>query len=158
MSRFLTMTAAFALGIGVFGNADVAFAKDKTGGAHCPPGLAKKSPACVPPGLANKGVRYEDDRRDDDRYEHRDDYEHDDYSDRYDRIRVGDRIVLNGDDYTVVKSDSDRIVLRRDDTIYRLPRLGDASDYVRMGDAIVKVDRKTKAALQIIELADLILS
>ncbi len=24
-------------------------------GTHCPPGLAKKSPQCVPPGLAKKG-------------------------------------------------------------------------------------------------------
>ena len=30
-------------------------AKNKHGGQHCPPGLAKKNPPCVPPGLAKKG-------------------------------------------------------------------------------------------------------
>lgn len=36
---------------------------------HCPPGLAKKSPACVPPGQAKKGYYRVGDRydRDDDR-------------------------------------------------------------------------------------------
>jgi len=32
---------------------------------HCPPGLAKKSPACVPPGLAKKGVTDREWRRGD---------------------------------------------------------------------------------------------
>lgn len=125
------------------------------GPKHCPPGLAKKDPACVPPGQAKKDVRYDDDRRD-----HDDDYSRDDdwHDDRFDRIRVGDRVVLNGDDYTVVRADDGRIVLRRDDTLYRLPRAGDGSDYVRMGDVIVRVDPKTKAIVDWIKLTDLILS
>lgn len=32
---------------------------------HCPPGLAKKTPACVPPGLANKGATGREWRRGD---------------------------------------------------------------------------------------------
>ncbi|PTX55760.1 hypothetical protein C8N43_0402 [Litoreibacter ponti] len=51
---------------------DKPFKKNKLRGAqaqsHCPPGLAKKSPACVPPGLAKKqglqrGDRYTGDGR-----------------------------------------------------------------------------------------------
>jgi hypothetical protein len=80
-------------------------AKDK----HCPPGLAKKSPACVPPGQAKKR-RYRYPERGDriDRY---------DYSwlrdyDRYDLPRlprgqryyvVGDRIYrVNQDTYEIL--------------------------------------------------------
>ena len=33
--------------------------------AHCPPGLAKKTPACVPPGQARKGVTAREWRRGD---------------------------------------------------------------------------------------------
>ncbi len=122
------------------------------GPKHCPPGLAKKNPACVPPGQAKKGVRA-DDTYTDDRYER----DHDDwYGDRYDRIRVGDRIVLEGEEYTVVRSENGRVVLRRHDTLYRLPRIGDGSEYVRMGDVIVKVDPKTRAIVEWIRLTDLI--
>ena len=115
------------------------------GPKHCPPGLAKKSPACVPPGQATKGAAYSDDR--------------DDYvkEDRYSELRVGDRVVLDGDEYVVIKA-GETVVLRRNDTIYRLPRIDDGSDYVRVGNVIVKVDRKTKAVFELIELADLILS
>ena len=104
------------------------------GPKHSPPGLAKKNPACVPPGQAKKGATYSDDR--------------DDYvkEDRYSEIRVGDRVVLDGQEYVVVAS-GDTVVLRRNDTIYRLPRIGDGSDYVRVGNVIVKVDRKTDLIL-----------
>ncbi|MBY6046893.1 excinuclease ABC subunit A [Vannielia litorea] len=47
----------------------------------CPPGLAKKSPACVPPGQAKKRVRADDDR--------------------HYRINVGSR--LDRDDYVIVR-------------------------------------------------------
>ena len=116
-----------------------------SGPKHCPPGLAKKSPACVPPGQAKKA-----------RARDADDWKRDSVRD-YSDIRVGDRIVLNGDDYTVVRT-GDRIVLRRDDDFYRLPRPRADQDYVRVGNVIVKVDRKTKAVFEIIELADLILN
>ncbi len=122
------------------------------GPKHCPPGLAKKNPTCVPPGQAKKGVRA-DDTYTDDRYER----DHDDwYGDRYDRIRVGDRVILEGEEYTVVRSENGRVVLRRNDTLYRLPRIGDGSEYVRMGDVIVKVDPKTRAIVEWIRLTDLI--
>ena len=142
-------TLIFTLTIAALSLPGAAIAKSPK---HCPPGLAKKNPACVPPGQAKKGVRY-DDKYTDDRYEH-----DDDYGDRYDRIRVGDRVVLNGDEYTVVRAEDGRVVLRRDDRLYRLPRIGDGSDYVRMGDVIVRVDPKTKAIVDWIRLTDLILS
>lgn len=133
------------------------------GPKHCPPGLAKKTPACVPPGQAKKGARYDDDRYDRDHVRDRGDrytddrYDDDDwYGDRYDRIRVGDRVILEGEEYTVVRVDDGRVVLRRDDTIYRLPRVRDGWEYVRMGDVIVKVDPKTRAIVEWIRLTDLI--
>ena len=139
------LTAAFAAG--------PAAAKPK----HCPPGLAKKTPACIPPGQAKKGdtARYDDKdryrdetRRDDDRY---------DRADAYEILRIGDRVIFEGEEYIVVRT-GDRTVLRREDDYYRLPRLDDGSEYVRVGDVILKVDRKTRALFEIIELADLILN
>ena len=121
------------------------------GSKHCPPGLAKKTPTCVPPGQAKKGVRTDDTYRDD-RYEYDDDW----HGDRYDRIRVGDRVILEGEEYTVVRVGDGRVVLRRNDTLYRLPRIVDGSEYVRMGDVIVKVDPKTRAIVEWIRLTDLI--
>ena len=56
----------------------------------------------------------------------------------------------------MVRSDDGRVVLRRNDTLYRLPRTGDGSEYVRMGDVIVKVDPKTRAVVEWIRLTDLI--
>ena len=135
------------------------------GPKDCPPGLAKKSPACVPPGLARKGVT-RDDHRDRDRFEDRADRDHDDWDrddwDRYDEddyrvLRVGDRVVLDGREYVVVDT-RDGTLIRRDDRTWRLPRLDDGSEYVRVGDAIIRVDRRTRAVLDLIELTDLILS
>lgn len=154
------MKLALALSALMAVSAAPALAKSK----NCPPGLAKKTPACVPPGQAKKGVSYEDRRdRDHDRYE-RDDDDHvrdrdwyDQRRDDYTRIRTGDRVVLNDRVYTVVRADRDRIVLEREGERYRLPRLDDDADYVRVGHAILRVDRKTRAVFEIIELADLIL-
>lgn len=142
-------TLALSLMIAAVSLPGAAMAK---GPKHCPPGLAKKNPACVPPGQAKKGVRA-DDTYTDDRYEREED---DWYGDRYDRIRVGDRVILEGEEYTVVRADDGRVVLRRNDTLYRLPRVGDGSEYVRMGDVIVKVDPKTRAIVEWIRLTDLI--
>lgn len=119
---------------------------DAKGAKHCPPGLAKKSPACMPPGQAKKAYRADKT----DSYERYDD-------ERYAPVRVGDRVILGDQEYIVVSS-GDRIVLERDDARYRLPRISDGSDYVRIGDVIVRVDAKTKAVFELIELADLILS
>ena len=135
------------------------------GPKHCPPGLAKKSPACVPPGQAKKNVRSDDrdrhDYRDHDEARDRDrDEWHDRYGDRADEyrvLRVGDRVIFQGEEYIVVRT-GDRTVLRRGDDWYHLPRADDGSEYVRIGNAILKVDQKTKAVFQIIELADLILN
>ena len=116
-------------------------------GKHCPPGLAKKTPACVPPGLAQKGVTADDrgfdvgDRIPDTEYV---------------VLREGDRVIFEGREYLVVDTDNGT-VLRRDDDFFRLPRESD-SDYVRIGDALVKVNRETKQVIDFIRLADLILS
>lgn len=131
---------------------------------NCPPGLAKKSPACVPPGLARKGVTerdYREMRRDEDRYRE-DDYVYDRYRrgdrlprDRYVILEEGDRVVFEGREYIVVDTDNGT-VLRRGDDWYRLPRYDD-SQYVRIGDQILRVDRETKQVIELIELVDLIL-
>lgn len=123
------------------------------GPKHCPPGLAKKKPACVPPGLAMKGKATSDD----DDQDYPEDIAQDDIAeDDYYVLQTGDRVIFEGEEYTVVRT-GDRTVLKRGDDWYRLPRLDDGYDYVRVGNAIVQVDRKTKAVFQIIELADLIL-
>ena len=134
-------------------------AKDK----GCPPGLAKKTPACVPPGLAKKGVTkrdFEEIRSEDDE---EDDYVYDRWrrgdrlpSDRYVILDEGDRVIFEGQEYIVVDTDNGT-VLRRGDDWYRLPRYDD-SEYVRIGDAIIRVNRETKQVIDLIRLADLILS
>lgn len=130
-------------------------------GKKCPPGLAKKSPACVPPGLAKKGVTRDDYVRERD-YDD-DDYVYDDWRrgdrlprDRYVILDEGDRVIFEGEEYIVVDTDNGT-VLRRGDDWYRLPRY-DNSEYVRIGDAILRVDRETKQVIDLIRLADLILS
>ena len=125
----------------------------------CPPGLAKKTPACVPPGQAKKGVTAEEwatrDRSDDDddRY---------DVGDRVDRDRYvilseGDRVIFDGEEYVVVDTDNGT-VLRRGDDWYRLPRYDDGTEYVRIGDSILRVNRDTQQVIEFMRLADLILS
>lgn len=49
MPRLSTLFAA-ALAVGIVGVSAPADAQPK----HCPPGLAKKNPPCIPPGLAGK--------------------------------------------------------------------------------------------------------
>src|SRR6056297_1924722 len=113
---------------------------------NCPPGLAKKSPACVPPGQAKKGVTAEE--------WHRGDRVSDD---RYDVLRDGDRIVYDGREYRIVERNG-RLVLRRDGDFYDLPRQERGRDYVRIGDQILSVNRETKQVIDVIRLVDLILS
>lgn len=119
------------------------------GPKHCPPGLAKKTPTCVPPGQAKKGKTTS--------YDDREVRQDDDRAEDYRILRIGDRVIFEGQEYTVVQT-GDETVLRRDDDWYRLPRYDDGSEYVRVGDVILRVNRKTKAVFQIIELADLILN
>lgn len=127
-------------------------AVDAKGPKHCPPGLAKKTPSCVPPGQAKKSKTYEDQSSgyDNDRY---------DRGDRitdYTVLRVGDRVIFEGQEYTVVDTDGNT-VLRRGDDLYRLPVFGDGSEYVRVGDAILRVSPETRTVIDFIRLADLIL-
>ena len=147
MTRILTFATAFALVMAA--SPDAGFAKSK-GGKHCPPGLAKKNPPCVPPGLAKKSRTdsYDQNDREDDLADR---YDNDDYE----TLRTGDVVRVNGQDYIVVRT-GDRIVLKRDDNWFDLP--GTRDDYVRVGDSLIRVDRKTKAAIEIIQLADLILN
>ena len=71
-------------------------------------------------------------------------------------LAEGDRVSFDGREYVVVDTDNGT-VLRRGDDWYRLPR-DRTSDYVRIGDALVKVNRETKQVIDFIRLADLILS
>ncbi|MFD1794512.1 hypothetical protein FQV27_07510 [Paracoccus aurantiacus] len=99
----------------------------------CPPGLAKKDPACVPPGQAKKYNHERD--RDGDRDHVRD---HDRDRDHY---RTGD--VFRVGDYTIIR-DLDRYGLeRRDD--WR---------YYRDGDRAYRVDSNTRKVLAVVELID----
>jgi hypothetical protein len=82
------------------------------GPAHCPPGLAKKNPPCVPPGQAKSwsvGDRYDG---------------------RWDRV---------------------------DWWRYDLPRPGRTESWVRVGDVILRVDDQTRAILDIVRLAAVVL-
>ena len=143
------MKASLIAALAAFAMASVPIIADAAGksGKHCPPGLAKKTPACVPPGLAKKGVTAEDRGYD--------------IGDRipdteYVILAEGDRVIFEGREYVVVDTDNGT-VLRRGDDWYRLPR-DSYSDYVRIGDALVKVNRETKQVIDLIRLADLILS
>ena len=134
---------------------DLASAKDKHHGAKvqhvaggCPPGLAKKSPACIPPGQAKKlDGRHDDDRRvcidRKGAYVEREDAFR--YNDRYDQVysyRVGDR--LRGD-YVLIPSPD----------LYGLDRYG---TYYRAGDGVYQVDKDTMEVMAIIGLASRLLN
>ena len=54
------MTRAEYLAIGLAALMATGFPPAQAGPKGCPPGLAKKSPACVPPGLAKSGYRVGD--------------------------------------------------------------------------------------------------
>lgn len=122
--RFVLILAAFTMG---FGAQDVA-----AGNNGCPPGLAKKSPACVPPGLAKK--QFDADRHHDGRYH---DHKYDG-----DRYRRGD--ILRGD-YIVVR-DPYRYGLNRDHT------------YVHVGNYVYRIDRNTREILDLIGAVSAILN
>ena len=99
--RSLLLLPAVLAALSISGGA---MAKNK----HCPPGLAKKSPACVPPGQAKK-------RRDPRRGDRIDDY--DDYSwlrdyDRYNlpRLPRGQRYYVLGNRIYTVNQDTYEIL------------------------------------------------
>ncbi len=122
------------------------------GPKHCPPGLAKKNPSCVPPGQAKKSKTYEDQSS----VSNKDDYGRGDQIEDYTVLRVGDRVIFEGQEYVVVDTNGST-VLRRGDDLYRLPVIGDGSEYVRVGDAILRVSPETRTVIDFIRLADLIL-
>ena len=145
--------------------ADMALAKNHKA-AGCPPGLAKKDPACVPPGQAKKGVTAEDwqNRQDGDVAAHDDDDEDDGWTigDRLERDRwlileEGDRVTIDGREYIVVDTDNGT-VLRAEDDWYRLPSADDGTDWVRVGDELIRVDPETREIIELIELSRLILN
>lgn len=140
MNKFTFLASALALALSAV--PDAAMAKGPKG---CPPGLAKKSPSCVPPGQAKKGVTAKEWRRGDRVSD-----------DRYDVLRRGDRIIYDGDEYTIVERDG-RLVLRRNDEVFRLPRLDNDRDFIRSGNQILNVSRETQQVIEIILLSDLLL-
>ncbi|MBJ3761846.1 hypothetical protein ILP92_03670 [Maribius pontilimi] len=127
MNRIVTATLALALAAApaLAGNHKSNGHKGNGGNKHgnfqaaqgCPPGLAKKSPACVPPGLAKKGVRR--------------DYRIGDTLDRdFDRWRDYER-------YGVRLNDGERFY-RRDDMIYRVQRDSrEILDILRLADLVL---------------------
>lgn len=92
--------------------------------SHCPPGLAKKSPACVPPGQARHHRNRDNDR------------------DR-DHVRYGNGIgeVLRVGDYTIIR-DTDRYGFEDRDN-WR---------YYRDGDRAYRVDTNTNKVLAVLNL------
>ena len=148
-----TLTAMFAALILIPLSAEDVHAKGKKG---CPPGLAKKSPACVPPGLAKKGVTAEEWQSQRGGEEETASDETSDENGNDDEIQIladGDRVTIDGEEYIVIESD-DGPILQRGDDLFDLP--GTFDDYVLVGDSLVRVDPKTKAAIELIQLADLI--
>jgi hypothetical protein len=160
MRRFLlallAASAALSLGPG-------AALADRGRDGHCPPGLAKKNPPCVPPGLARRGGSdhgndwrdddwRDDDWRDDDWRD--DDWRDGDYRDGYQdgyrdgyRIAVGD--ILREGDYRLV----------RNPPLFGLPAYGpDAWRYYLVRDMIVRADPGTRRVLAVVGLVDALLN
>ena len=94
----------------------------------CPPGLAKKSPACIPPGQAKK-YGYDDDE---DRYGRDDRYDGDGRRLYY---RLGDVV---RDDCTIVPY-----------TRYRSLPVG---TYCRYEERLMRIDPETRASLTILDI------
>ena len=88
---------------------------------HCPPGLLKKDPPCVPPGLARQGVTTLE------------------YTGRY---RIGERLPQSA----ILYYDSPEISL--EDYLTPLP---EDQVYVVVDDGIAVIDRDTYEILQLID-------
>ncbi|MGO4854485.1 RcnB family protein [Phaeovulum sp. W22_SRMD_FR3] len=93
----------------------------------CPPGLAKKSPSCVPPGLARKADRRE---------RHRDDHHRAYY--------IGERVE---DGYYVI----------RDPRRYGLGYPADGSRYVISNGQLLQVNSDTMKVINLVRAVDAIL-
>ncbi len=94
----------------------------------CPPGLAKKSPACVPPGHARNGKRDWDDDR------HRDDVVR--------REVVRERYYITDYDYFPL----------RDPGRYTLPPLRPGEAYYVANNQVYRVDSGSKQILDVVGL------
>lgn len=154
------MILFLALGVGFAAMPNTSYSKDR-GAKNCPPGLAKKNPPCVPPGQATKGVTSEEwqaKRDGDDDYDRYDGYSIGDRLDNDDYLILqdGDRIDIDGTEYVVVQTD-DGVILRRGDEFYDLPEYDDGSDYIRVGDSLIRVDEETQQVIEMIQLVDLLL-
>jgi Ni/Co efflux regulator RcnB len=101
--------------------------------AGCPPGLAKKSPACVPPGQARKAEHREE--RHDDRHWDRDHH----------RVYyIGERV---DDGYHLI----------RDPRVYGLPYPDDGTRYVISDGQLMRVDSGTMKVLNLVRAVNAIL-
>ena len=107
MKRIQLVTVAL-LALSPIGQSMV-YAQPATG--HCPPGLAKKNPSCVPPGQVGKSYRIGD------RYDE-DGYWEGDYRRRYDlpRLPNGESYYRIGDNFLRV-DDETRLVLELIDVL-----------------------------------------
>jgi hypothetical protein len=115
MRLILMLAAAVALGTA---------APALAGPKGCPPGLAKKSPACVPPGHANKGGR---------------DYDYDDDR-RVTREVVRERYYITDYDYVPL----------RDPGRYTLPPLQPGEAYYVANNQVYRVDTGTRQILDVL--------
>lgn len=117
MRLILMLAAAVALGT---------TAPVLAGPKGCPPGLAKKSPACVPPGHAKKGGRDSGN----------------DYERRVTREVVRERYYITDYDYMPL----------RDPGRYSLPPLRAGEAYYVAGNQVYRVDSGTKQILDVMGL------
>lgn len=134
--------------------APVVLAKD------CPPGLAKKTPKCVPPGQAKKGVTAEEwaDRRGDA------DSDEDDDDDE-DRRIVDDEdlenvyVTIDGRRYLVGQRLPDgRVIIDDPDLLGLLPPLEDGHVYMQIDDKVVEAVRATNLFVRALGAADALLN
>ncbi len=116
----------------------------EAGSAHCPPGLAKKNPPCVPPGLARRGGDDRDGYRDGNRGEYREGYE--------DGLRDGLRLA-RGD-----RLPRGEYILIRDPSRYGLDPYRSDWRYYLVRDMLVRADPDTLTVLAVIGLADRLLN
>jgi hypothetical protein len=137
MSRF---PVALLAGVAALALSLPAPAAAQGGPRHCPPGLARKDPPCVPPGQARGGER----DRDRDRGGGYSEGYRDGYADGY-RVAVGD--LLEGD-YRLI----------RNPPLFGLPAYGpEAWRYYLVRDLVVRADPETRRVLAIVGLVDALL-
>ena len=115
------------------------------GPKHCPPGLAKRSPACIPPGLAKKNKLDDKAYRDHEEEHHREyrRYEGDDYGDyrRGDRIPDGYELILVPTEYGLSKRDYDY-----------------DSDYYVVDGVLYEVSRETREVIDLFRAVGAVLN